>query len=132
MALFGTVTESEILFQLVVCFIVAASLEIVIVGPIAKKIAFALPYDKSKKIFAVVSLSFFMVIGMVLCMSLYGLGTAYFFNSLNGSSLLESYFSLVIKNFVFALPLQLLIVGPLVRYLFTKFVKGKISSVALS
>lgn len=73
-----------------------------------------------------------MVIGMVLCMSLYGLGTAYFFNSLNGSSLLESYFSLVIKNFVFALPLQLLIVGPLVRYLFTKFVKGKISSVALS
>lgn len=52
--LFGTVTVTEILFQLVLCFIVAASLEIVIVGPIAKKIAFALPYDKSKKIFAVV------------------------------------------------------------------------------
>ncbi|WVD78994.1 hypothetical protein T3H97_25580 [Paenibacillus sp. LX16] len=62
----------------------------------------------SKKVFVILSLSCCMVIGMVLCMSLYGLGTAYFFNG------------------------QILIVGPLVRYLFAKFVKGTRISVSLS
>jgi uncharacterized membrane protein len=92
---------------------------------VARKIAFSLPYDKSNKVFVIVSISFFMVIGMVLFMSLYGLGTAYFSNHLTGESILESYFSFVIKNFIFAFPLQLLIVGPLVRYLFNKLFKDK-------
>lgn len=73
-----------------------------------------------------------MVIGMVLFMSLYGLGAAYFSNSLIGESLLESYFSFVFKNFIFAFPLQLIIMGPLVRYLFIKFVKYKRMTESLS
>ena len=89
------------------------------------KMAFSLPYDKSKGVLVILSLSFFMVVGMVLCMSLYGLGAAYFFNGLSEESLLKSYYSIAFKNFIFALPLQLLIMGPIVRYVFAKFVKGQ-------
>jgi hypothetical protein len=121
----GTISMKEILTQLILIFIIASLLELFIVGPVAKKIALSLPYDKSKKVFVILSLAFFMVSGMVLFMSFYGLGTAYFSDSLIGESLLESYFSLVFKNFIFAFPLQLIIVGPLVRYLFVKFVKDK-------
>lgn len=91
----------------------------------AHKIAFSLPYDKSKQIFVILSISLFMVIGMVLFMSLYGLGTAYFYSSLGEEEILKSYSSIVFKNFIFAFPLQLIIMGPLVRYLFAKFIKGK-------
>ena len=95
------------------------------VGPVAKKMAFSLPYDKSKKGLVILSLSFFMVTGMVLCMSLFGLGMAYVTNSLGGGSLFAQYVSMVGKNFLIAFPLQLILVGPLVRYLFVKFVKGR-------
>jgi len=123
--LIGTLSLKGIAAQLALGFTVALLLEMFIVGPAAKKIALSLPYDKSKKIFVIVSVSFFMVAGMVLCMSLYGLGNAYFSNQLAGESLLDSYFLIVFRNFIFALPLQLLIMGPLVRYVFAKFVKEK-------
>lgn len=130
--LIGTISLNEICTQLILVFIIASLLELFIVGPVAKKIALSLPYDKSKKVFVILSLAFFMVSGMVLFMSLYGLGTAYFSDSLIGESLLESYFSLIFRNFIFAFPLQLIVVGPLVRYLFTKFVKDKILKESLS
>lgn len=130
--LIGTISLNEIFTQLILVFIIASLLELFIVGPVAKKIALSLPFDKSKKVYVILSLAFFMVSGMVLFMSLYGLGTAYFSDSLIGESLLESYFSLIFRNFIFAFPLQLIIVGPLVRYLFTKFVKDKIVKESLS
>lgn len=123
--LLGMISLKELLIQFILVFMIAFLLESFIVGPIAKKIAFALPYDKSKKGLVILFMAFFMVCGMVLCMSLYGLGTAYYFHSIEGKALLASYFLLVGKNFIFAFPLQLLIVGPIVRYLFTRFVKGK-------
>ncbi|NRF95547.1 hypothetical protein HQN89_32410 [Paenibacillus frigoriresistens] len=130
--LIGTISLNEIFTQLILVFIIASVLELFIVGPVAKKIALSLPFDKSKKVYVILSLAFFMVSGMVLFMSLYGLGTAYFSDSLIGESLLESYFSLIFRNFIFAFPLQLIIVGPLVRYLFTKFVIDKIVKESLS
>ncbi|MCY9665540.1 hypothetical protein M5X11_11285 [Paenibacillus alginolyticus] len=130
--LIGTISLNEIFTQLILVFIIASLLELFIVGPVAKKIALSLPFDKSKKVYVILSLAFFMVSGMVLFMSLYGLGTAYFSDSLIGESLLENYFSLIFRNFIFAFPLQLIIVGPLVRYLFTKFVKDKIVKESLS
>ncbi|WP_419875107.1 hypothetical protein [Candidatus Pristimantibacillus sp. PTI5] len=123
--LIGTIPLQGLLMQFVLGFIIAFLLELFIVGPVAKKIALSLPYDKSKKAFVILSISFCMVIGMVLCMSLYGLVTAYFSNGLAGKPLLETYFSFVFNNFIFAFPLQLIIMGPLVRFLFSKFVKGK-------
>lgn len=123
--LIGKVPIKGILIQLMLGFIIAFLLELFIVGPVAHKIAFSLPYDKSKQIFVILSISLFMVVGMVLFMSLYGLGTAYFYNSLGEEEILKSYFSIVFKNFIFAFPLQLIIMGPLVRYLFAKFFKEK-------
>lgn len=123
--LLGTLTFTEMVLQIILVFIVASLMELFIVGPIAKRIAFSLPFDKSNKLYVILSLAFFMVIGMVLCMSFYGLMTSYMSNSLNGKSLLQSYCDLVLQNFVFALPLQLLIVGPGVRYLFSKYVKAR-------
>ncbi|WP_442956436.1 hypothetical protein [Paenibacillus sp. YIM B09110] len=87
-----------------------------------------MPYDKSKKVLVIVSLAFFMVSGMVLCMSLFGLAMAYFADQLHGNSLFQSYVSNVWHNYVIALPLQLIVMGPLVRYLFVKFVKNKMSA----
>jgi len=122
--LIGELHLKEILVQLLFGFIIAFILESFVVGPIAQKLALSLPYDKSKQLFVILSISFFMVIGMVLCMSLFGLVTAYLSNGLE-ESLLKSYFTIVSRNFIFALPLQILIMGPIVRYLFTKFVKNQ-------
>ncbi|EGL19248.1 MULTISPECIES: hypothetical protein [unclassified Paenibacillus] len=130
--LIGTISWKGILVQFVLCFITAFLVESFIVGPVAKKIAFSLPFDKSKQVPLILSLSFFMVIGMVLIMSMYGLATSYLLNPPVGTSLLESYFSLLVKNVSFALPLQLLIVGPTARYLFKRFVKSEEIAVSAS
>ena len=57
-----------------------------------------------------------MVIGMVLCMSMYGAIVAVGFNTMA----LKLYPLCIIRNFVMALPLNLLVVSPLVRFLFIK------------
>ncbi|NOU65626.1 hypothetical protein GC096_16450 [Paenibacillus sp. LMG 31461] len=124
--LMGSISVREIFTQLVQIFVIATLLELFVVGPVAKKLALSIPFDKSNKVFVILFLAFFMVSGMVLCMSLYGLGNAYFSDSLHGESLFESYFTFVFKNFIFAFPLQLIIVGPLVRYAFVKVVKKRI------
>ncbi len=126
--LLGTISLEGLLIQFILVYIIAFVLESFLVGPIAKKLAFALPFDKSKKVLVILSMAFFMVSGMVLCMSLYGLGTAYYFHSIDGQAILASYFTFVGKNFIVAFPLQLFIVGPIVRYLFTRFVKEKRSA----
>lgn len=65
---------------------------------------------------------------MVLCMSVFGLITAALSNGLNENSLFSAYLMIVLKNFILAYPLQLLIMGPLVRGIFVKFVKPKVSA----
>ncbi|MCS7462728.1 hypothetical protein N0M98_21630 [Paenibacillus doosanensis] len=124
--LIGKLSLGEVLIQLLAAFIVAFLVELFIVGPAAKKIAFSLPYDKSKKVTVILVLAFCMVSGMVLCMSLYGLLNSYFSGAPIGESWLESYVTLVGQNFIFALPLQLVVVGPLARYVFAKlqYVQG--------
>lgn len=121
----GSLSTSAILLQLGITFIVAFLLELFVVGPVAKKVAFNLPYDKSKKIYAILAMSTCMVTGMVLCMSMLGLVVTYLANGLSGNGILSTYLMIVLKNFVVAFPLQLLIMGPLVRGIFVKFVKNK-------
>lgn len=121
----GEIPFFTLIFQYITGFAVAIVLEIFIVGPAAGKIASMLPYDKSNKFISIVSMSLCMVAGMVLLMSLYGLMTAYLTGHLTGGSWMQSYGSIAFKNFIFALPLQLLIMGPLVRFIFGRFVKGK-------
>jgi hypothetical protein len=123
--LIGVIPIGEMVVEGIVGFIIALLLDLFIVGPVAKKVAFKLPFDTSKKVFVILAISFCMVVGMVLFMSLYGLGTAYLSNGISSGSLITSYLSIVMKNFIFAFPLQLLIMGPIVRFLFMYFVKGK-------
>ncbi|MDA2701148.1 DUF2798 domain-containing protein [Bacillus cereus] len=113
----GTIYIKEIALELLI--------EISIVGPCAKKIVFMLPFDKSKKINIIVAMSTTMVIGMVFFMSFFGMAMMHLHGGLQGDSFVSIYFSIFIKNFIMAYPLQLIIMGPLVRFLFAKFVMKK-------
>ncbi|HDR7174389.1 DUF2798 domain-containing protein [Bacillus sp. FSL R9-6406] len=73
----------------------------------------------------IIAMATAMVIGMVFFMSFYGMAMMYFHNGLHGESFVSMYFSIFIKNFIMAYPLQLIIMGPLVRFLFAKFVMKK-------
>lgn len=64
----------------------------------------------------VLTISFFMVCGMVLCMSFYGAAVNVGFST----HLPLAYLRGVGYNFIAALPLQLLIVGPLTRFICSK------------
>ncbi|MGM0829279.1 MAG: hypothetical protein ACQEU4_13760 [Bacillota bacterium] len=121
----GTIPFTGILVQLILGFIVALLLELFIVGPVAHKMVFSLPFDKSKSLYVILFTSLFMVVGMVCMMSLFGLGMTYFFEGPGESTLVENYISIASKNFIFALPLQLVIMGPFIRFVFAKFVKGQ-------
>lgn len=123
--LLGKMSPLEILLQFILCFVIAFLVESFIVGPVARKIAFSLPFDKSNKILGVLAMSFFMVIGMVLIMSLYAMISAYLANQLSGGSIFHTYLHTIARNFSLALPYQLIILGPLVRYVFGKFIREK-------
>lgn len=100
-------------------FIVALILDVFIVGKLAKPIALKIvkPNATTKQIKVILAISSCMVVGMVLCMSMYGAIIAVGFNS----TALKIYPLCIIRNFVAALPLNLLIVSPLVRFVFVKF-----------
>ncbi|PGS26323.1 DUF2798 domain-containing protein [Bacillus cereus] len=121
----GPIHIKEIALELLIGFIIALLIEICIVGPCAKKLVFTLPFDKSKKVNIIISMATTMVIGMVFFMSFYGMAMMYLHNGLHGESFVSMYFSIFIKNFIMAYPLQLIIMGPLVRFLFGKFVLKK-------
>ena len=113
-----------ILSQFALTFVVAFLVESFIVGPVARKAAFALPYDKSKQLYVILATSTCMVIGMVACMSVFGLITSMINNGIEGS-ILSNYGRTILKNVIVAYPAQLLVIGPLVRFLFVKFVKNE-------
>ncbi|MBP1989815.1 DUF2798 domain-containing protein [Paenibacillus eucommiae] len=97
-----------------ITFIVAFIIEAFVVGNIARKIAFMLPYNKSKKLYNIIAISTCMVVGMVSFMSVYGLISKIVTSGIEGT-LLSNYAHLLLLNFVLAYPAQLLIVGPIAR-----------------
>ena len=59
-----------------------------------------------------------MVIGMVFFMSFFGMAMMYLHGGLQGDSFVSIYFTIFIKNFIMAYPLQLIIMDRLyVSYL---------------
>jgi len=111
-------------------FIVALLLDVFVVGKLAKPIAFKIvkPTKETKQIKIILAISSCMVVGMVLCMSMYGAIVAAGFTV----DALKLYPLCIIRNFVMALPLNILIVSPLVRLTFGKLfpdsndlIKGK-------
>jgi hypothetical protein len=97
-------------------FIVGLLLDIFVVGKISKSIVTKIVKQGDPLIKKILFMSFFMVSGMVLFMSLYGA----LMNVGWSSELPSAYIKGIGFNFFAALPLQLLIVGPIVRLIFTK------------
>ena len=97
-------------------FIYALVGDIVIVGKIVKIITSKIlkPNDDMKKVG--VYMSFFTSCGMVIWMSLFGVITNIGLNS----NFISAYSNALITNFIFAIPLNLLIVSPLIRFIFFK------------
>ena len=102
-------------------FIVALICDVFIVAKIAKPIAFKIvkPNEDTKPIKLILTISSCMVVGMVLLMSIYGSVLAFGFTM----EALKIYPLVVLRNFIMALPLNMLIVSPIVRLMFTKVFK---------
>lgn len=123
--MFGKVTFLEGISDFLIGFTIAFILDLYLVGPFAKKIALRLTANSSKKIYTVLAISTCMVIGMAFFMSIYGLVTTYIHNGFTSNSIITEYFTLFGKNFIMALPLQIVVMGPIVRLLFVKFIQPK-------
>lgn len=108
LVLHGELTLQGLVFGFVPGFITALILDVLIVGRIAKKIAFALPLDREKSWQLPLTISSLMVLMMVTFMSLFGL----FMESGLGNFGVNDYFYAWIMNLIVALPLQLILVRP--------------------
>ena len=111
LTLVGKLNFAKFAIGLIPGFIVAFFFDTVIVGPIAKKIAFKLPIDKNNKLQIILAISLLMVTGMVTFMSIFGL----LMRPEIPQNIVSAYFIGWGMNFIAALPLQLLIVGPISR-----------------
>ena len=108
----GGVTPAGVLPGFVPAFVVALILDVLIVGPIAKNIAFKLlGKNKGKMPLTALVISCCMVLGMVLCMSLFGLIMQQNFTG----NVWLNYLQVMGLNALCAFPLQLLVVGPASR-----------------
>lgn len=102
---------SNLFVGLILGFIVAFILDVFIVGVVAKKIAFKLPINKQNKMQMILTISCLMVLGMVTCMSLFGI----VIEQGIPEQFLSAYLTAWKMNVIMALPLQLLFVGPVSR-----------------
>ena len=95
--------------------VVAIILDLLVVGPIAKGLAFKYiinDYMRKKTVLIGITISVLMVLGMVTCMSLFGIAVEC---KLAEGHVLATYGHTWIFNLIVALPLQLIIVGPIAR-----------------
>lgn len=108
------------LFELPLEGILVLILAFFIAGPISKKLAFRIVNPKKdNNMFVILSIQTFTVIIMVGLMSIYAL----FSNNLINSNIICNYIVLYCKNFIMAYPLQIFLVGPIIRNLFKKIFK---------
>ena len=111
LALVGKLSFTKFAIGLIPGFIVAFFFDVVIVGPVAKKLAFKLPIDRNNKLQTILAISLLMVTGMVTFMSVFGL----LMRPELPENIVSAYFTAWGMNFIAALPLQLLLVGPISR-----------------
>lgn len=110
-----------------VAYVVAMCFDWFLVSGLAKEFAFRfLLKPESTNIKKAISVSFCMVIPMVIIMSLYGALVVCIKMGL-WNNLVIIWITNIPKNFIMALPLQLIIAGPIVRTVFRKaFPVGKV------
>ena len=110
--LYNDLSLVSLLTGLVPGFIVAFIVDSFVVGVVAKKIAFKLPINKQSKLQLIVTISCLMIIGMVSFMSMFGILIEGGIPANLGATYLHTWG----MNFIVALPYQLLIVGPISRF----------------
>lgn len=110
-----------------IAYIFAMCCDWFFVSKIAKGFAFKyLVKPDSSVLRKVISVSCCMVVPMVIIMSLYG-AVEVSIEMGNSSNLLMIWLTNIPKNFVMALPYQLIIAGPLTRFVFrSAFPEGKV------
>ena len=111
LTLVGKLSFAKFAVGLIPGFIVAFFFDTVIVGPVAKKLAFKLPIDRDNKLQTILAISLLMITGMVTFMSVFGL----LMRPELPENIIHAYFTAWGMNFIAALPLQLLLVGPISR-----------------
>ena len=111
LTLVGKLSFAKLAVGLIPGFIVAFFFDTVIVGPVAKKLAFKLPIDRDNKLQTILAISLLMITGMVTFMSVFGL----LMRPELPENIIHAYFTAWGMNFIAALPLQLLFVGPISR-----------------
>lgn len=118
LSLHQALTLESFAIGLIPAFVFAFILDVFIVGVVAKKIAFSLPISKEKPIFLILTISTLMIIGMVTFMSAFGI-------VMNGQTtqFVSVYGQTWLLNFIVALPYQLLIVGPISRFMLSQVQK---------
>ncbi|MBN2897302.1 MAG: DUF2798 domain-containing protein [Clostridia bacterium] len=95
-------------------FCVALAADWFLVGPLAKKIASGILTKDDKPLKKALVISTFMASGMVVVMSLFGAVMAV---GLSDQTVIQWFINIPL-NYMVALPIQLLIAGPIVRYFF--------------
>lgn len=106
-------------------YIIALLCDWFIVARFAKKLAFSVVKPDSKAILKITAVSVSMVCGMVVLMSMFGAIENAGLSS--PSQLLTTWLHLIPMNFVVALPLQLIVAGPTIRFTFRKaFPEGSV------
>lgn len=111
LTLVGKLSFAKFAVGLIPGFIVAFFFDTVIVGPVAKKLAFKLPIDRNNKLQTILAISLLMITGMVTFMSVFGL----LMRPELPENIIHAYFTAWGMNFIAALSLQLLLVGPISR-----------------
>ena len=111
LTLVGKLSFAKFAVGLIPGFIVAFFFDTVIVGPVAKKLAFKLPIDRDNKLQTILAISLLMITGMVTFMSVFGL----LMRPELPENIIHAYFTAWGMNFIAALPLQLLLVSPISR-----------------
>ena len=107
---------SHLLDEMWLVFAIALILDLFLVGPLAKKFVFHILQPEAKTIIKIISIASTMVISMVLLMSIFGV---IYTEGLTVNAL-KMYPKTVLLNFIAAYPLNLLIVSPVVRFLFAR------------
>ena len=115
----------NLLKEFLLGFAVALLLDILIVGQLAKPLALKIvkPNRETKQIKIIIAISSCMVVGMVLFMSIFGAIVSSGFTI----AALKLYPLCILRNFIMALPLNLLIVSPIVRFSFNKIFPVKLA-----
>jgi len=103
-----------VLIPLIPVYLVALAIDWFFIGPLAKKAAHKFTNKDTAFIKKILLISLFMVVGMSFCMSFLATTLEYGVNS----EFLNIFIKTELKNFIMALPLQIILVGPLARTIF--------------